>query len=284
MVHQVSEPPMDLQPLGASRFGTGFLRFRFGAPILPGFAFILGSSRRETSSCRQLIEVLGALAAQRALCRGRSENKSLGLVTLSFVPFPRQFTNPSRPAVIPPWTKRPFEQLNGTTFLRPQCRRCPARDRRRHVFARQRLGNPGEALGHVAHGWCWRLRAVALPDRTSPDGDRVFRKPTPRFCCCLSHARKAKSGSPILSAKFCAGNIASGFRSRRPRLEPVAGQDVQPDDVPHPIPRRRAADQVGVAHAPGRKDDRRYPRMGQAASERAKAPPPCVLVSFSSLV
>src|ERR1700735_2079901 len=66
-----------LQPLGDLWFGTGFLRFRFRAPILPGFAFILGSSCRETSSCRQLIEVLGPPAAQRALCRGRSETKSL---------------------------------------------------------------------------------------------------------------------------------------------------------------------------------------------------------------
>jgi hypothetical protein len=74
---------------------------------------------------------------------------------------------------------RCIEQLNGTTFLRPQCRRCPARDRRRHLFAQQRLGNPGEALGHVAHGWCWRLGAVALLDRTSPEGDRVVRKATP---------------------------------------------------------------------------------------------------------
>jgi hypothetical protein len=70
------------QPLGDLWFGTGFLRFRFGAPILPGFAFILGSSCRETSLCRQPIEVLGALAAQRALCRGRSETNSLILVTL----------------------------------------------------------------------------------------------------------------------------------------------------------------------------------------------------------
>ena len=69
----VSEPPIALQPLGDLWFGTGFLRFRFGAPILPGFAFILGSSCRQTCLCRQLIEVLGALAAQRALCRGRSE-------------------------------------------------------------------------------------------------------------------------------------------------------------------------------------------------------------------
>ena len=76
---------MALQPLGDLWFGTGFLRFRFRAPILPGFAFILGSSCRETSSCRQLIEVLGALAAQRALCRGRSETKSLSLVTLILV-------------------------------------------------------------------------------------------------------------------------------------------------------------------------------------------------------
>jgi hypothetical protein len=85
VVLQVSEPPMALQPLGDLWFGTGFLRFRFGAPILPGFAFILGSSCRETCLCRQLIEVLGALAAQRALCRGRSETKSLSLVTLSLV-------------------------------------------------------------------------------------------------------------------------------------------------------------------------------------------------------
>ncbi len=92
MVLQVSEPPMALQPLGDLWFGTGFLRFRFGAPILPGFALILGSSCRETCLCRQLIEVLGALAAQRALCRGRSETKSLSLVTLSFVPSPRQLT------------------------------------------------------------------------------------------------------------------------------------------------------------------------------------------------
>src|SRR5271170_6488333 len=83
VVLQVSEPPMALQPLGDLWFGTGFLRFRFGVPILPGFAFILGSSCRETCLCRQLIEVLGALAAQRALCRGRSETKSLNLVTLS---------------------------------------------------------------------------------------------------------------------------------------------------------------------------------------------------------
>ena len=83
VVLQVFEPPMALQPLGDLWFGTGFLRFRFGAPILPGFAFILGSSRRETCLCRQLIEVLGALAAQRALCRGRSETNSLILVTLS---------------------------------------------------------------------------------------------------------------------------------------------------------------------------------------------------------
>ena len=76
VVLQVSEPPMALQPLGDLWFGTGFLRFRFGAPILPGFAFILGSSRREACLCRQLIEVLGALAAQPALCRGRSETKS----------------------------------------------------------------------------------------------------------------------------------------------------------------------------------------------------------------
>src|SRR5277367_6889928 len=48
VVLQVSEPPMALQPLGDLWFGTGFLRFRFGAPILPGFAFILGSSCRET--------------------------------------------------------------------------------------------------------------------------------------------------------------------------------------------------------------------------------------------
>src|SRR5580658_4144179 len=75
VVLQVSEPPR-AQPLGDLWFGTGFLRFRFGAPILPGFAFILGSCRRETYLCRQLIEVLGALAAQRALCRGRSETKS----------------------------------------------------------------------------------------------------------------------------------------------------------------------------------------------------------------
>src|ERR1700733_5905309 len=81
VVLQVSEPPMALQPLGVLWFGTGFLRFRFGAPILPGFAFILGSSCRETSSCRQRIEVLGALAAQRVLCRGRSETNSLILVT-----------------------------------------------------------------------------------------------------------------------------------------------------------------------------------------------------------
>src|SRR5277367_2093803 len=73
VVLQVSEPPMAFQPLGDLWFGTGFLRFRFGAPILPGFAFILGSGRREMSLCRQLIEVLGELAAQRALCRGRSE-------------------------------------------------------------------------------------------------------------------------------------------------------------------------------------------------------------------
>ena len=76
VVLQVSGPPMDLQPLGGSRFGTGFLRFRFGAPILPAFALILGSGCRETCLFRQLIEVLGALAAQRALCRGRSETKS----------------------------------------------------------------------------------------------------------------------------------------------------------------------------------------------------------------
>src|SRR5271167_5002169 len=76
VVLQVSEPPMAFQPLGDLWFGTGFLRFRFGAPILPGFAFILGSSCRETCLCRQLIEVRGALAAQRALCRGRSETKS----------------------------------------------------------------------------------------------------------------------------------------------------------------------------------------------------------------
>src|SRR5271168_406238 len=76
VVLQVSEPPMALQPLGDLWFGTGFLRFRFGAPILPGFAFILGSSCRETCLCRQLIEVLGALAAQRGLCRGCSETKS----------------------------------------------------------------------------------------------------------------------------------------------------------------------------------------------------------------
>src|SRR5271163_4577187 len=63
-VPQASEPPMDLQPLGGSRFGSGFLRFCFGAPILPGFAFILGSRFRETCLCRQLIEVLGPLAAQ----------------------------------------------------------------------------------------------------------------------------------------------------------------------------------------------------------------------------
>ena len=73
---------MELQPLRGSRFGSGFLQFRFRAPILPAFAFILGSSCREMCSCRQLIEVLGALAAQRALCRGRSETKSLSLVTL----------------------------------------------------------------------------------------------------------------------------------------------------------------------------------------------------------
>src|SRR3984957_15390376 len=84
----------------------------------------------------------------------------------------RSVTGRSRPKV-------PFEQLNGTTFLRPQCRRCPARDRRRPLFARQRVGNPGEALGHVAHGWYWRLGAVALPDRTSPEGDRLLRKATP---------------------------------------------------------------------------------------------------------
>src|SRR5277367_4098747 len=70
VVLQGSEPPIALQPLGDLWFGTGFLRFRFGAPILPGFAFILGSSCRETCLCRQLIEVLGELAAQRALCRG----------------------------------------------------------------------------------------------------------------------------------------------------------------------------------------------------------------------
>ncbi len=74
-VLQASEPPMALQPLGDLWFGTGFLRFRFGAPILPGFALILGSSYKETCLCRQLIEVLGALAAQRALCRGRSVTK-----------------------------------------------------------------------------------------------------------------------------------------------------------------------------------------------------------------
>jgi hypothetical protein len=76
VVLQSSEPPMALQPLGGSRFGSGFLRFRFEAPILPAFALILGSNCRETCLCRQLIEVLGALAAQRALCRGRSETKS----------------------------------------------------------------------------------------------------------------------------------------------------------------------------------------------------------------
>ena len=76
VVLQIPEPPMALQPLGDLWFGTGFLRFRFGAPILPAFALILGSGRGETCSCRQLIEVLGALAAQRALCRGRSETKS----------------------------------------------------------------------------------------------------------------------------------------------------------------------------------------------------------------
>ena len=76
VVLQASEPPMALQPLGDLWFGTGFLRFRFGAPILPGFALILGSSRRETYWCRQLIEVLGALAAQRVLCRWCSETNS----------------------------------------------------------------------------------------------------------------------------------------------------------------------------------------------------------------
>ena len=84
VVLQVSDD-MALQPLGDLWFGTGFLRFRFGAPILPGFAFVLGSSYRETRSCRQLIEVLGELAAQRALCRGGSETNSLILVTLSRV-------------------------------------------------------------------------------------------------------------------------------------------------------------------------------------------------------
>ena len=44
VVLQVSEPPMALQPLGDLWFGTGFLRFRFGAPILPGFALILGAA------------------------------------------------------------------------------------------------------------------------------------------------------------------------------------------------------------------------------------------------
>jgi hypothetical protein len=76
VVRQASEPAMSLQPLGDLWFGTGFLRFRFGVPILPGFAFILRSNCRETCLFRQLIEVLGELAAQRALCRGRSETKS----------------------------------------------------------------------------------------------------------------------------------------------------------------------------------------------------------------
>src|ERR1700688_2586810 len=71
VVLRVSEPPIALQPIWNLWFWTGFLRFRFGAPVLPGFDLILGSSRRETCLCRQLIEVLGALAAQRALCRGR---------------------------------------------------------------------------------------------------------------------------------------------------------------------------------------------------------------------
>jgi hypothetical protein len=46
VVLQVSEPPMAFQPLGDLWFGTGFLRFRFGAPILPGFAFILGGATK----------------------------------------------------------------------------------------------------------------------------------------------------------------------------------------------------------------------------------------------
>ena len=92
VVLQVSEPPMASSAARGSWFGTGFLRFRFGAPILPGFAFNFGEQLPR--------DVLMPATDRSPRCPGCStsamprafRDQILSLVTLSFVPSPRQLT------------------------------------------------------------------------------------------------------------------------------------------------------------------------------------------------